>query len=131
MMTSERQRLLAIEIVNALNTLQAENHSLSVKHHAERLELVVGQQKEYIEGVAGQIESMAEPSIHKIMTLCSVGGSVTEPQIPFREEHEAALERLRTKQVKEATALNRRYLEEVFMPILKRFFPEDSDGQSV
>ena len=130
-MTSERQRLLAIEIANALNTLQADNQVLSIKHHAERIQLVVRQQKEYVEGVAGQIESMAEPSIHKVLTLCSVGGSVKEPQVPFREEHMTALNNLIDRQVKECTAVNRRHLEQVVMPILKRFFPEDSDGQSV
>ena len=130
-MTSERQRLLAIEIANALNVLNGDNIALNLRHQIEITELICKQQKEYVEGVAGQIESMVEPSREKVLSLCSIGGSGKEPAIPLREKHLKEINEVRARQRQESTALSRVCYQRVVIPILNRFFPEGSDGQSV
>ena len=124
-MTSERQRLLAIEIANALNVLNSDSLALTQRHQVEVTELIVRQQKEYVEGVAGQIESMAEPTRERVLSLCSVGGSVKEPHIPLREKHSKEIIEVRERQIQESNALSRVCFTRVVIPILKRFFPED------
>ena len=126
-MTSERQRLLAIEIANALNVLNSDSLALNQRHQVEVTELIVRQQKEYVEGVAGQIESMAEPTREKTLSLCSVGGSVKEPHIPLREKHSKEILEVRQRQIEESNALARVYFKQVVVPILKRFFPEERE----
>ena len=127
-MTPERQKLLALEIRDALNTLQMRAQSLALRQHAEAVELTTTQQGDYVLAVAAQIESMAQITPEKVLALfTSRGIPEGELKVPYREEHLAAFDALRARHRQEGMALTNGYLEEVLDPIIERFFPEVKD----